>query len=264
MNKYFAIFKIEFIHFLEYRSEFIAELISIFVQLFISAFFALAFFENTNDVYGYSISTYITYVVLTAVVSKLVNTDIGWVLAEQIKNGDLSNLLVKPLQFNWYRLFAELSWKSHSLFYSLIAIGVTSIVLLKQFTFHIILTRIPIFLIAILMSYFLNRAFRYIVGCLAFWTKDTGGITNFINEVLSILGGKWFPLEFYGPLFAIVKLLPFSYIYYFPVQLLINRSLEMNAIGRILLIELLWTILFTVIGQFIWRKGIKHFESVGI
>jgi ABC-2 type transport system permease protein len=101
------------------------------------------------------------------------------------------------------------------------------------------------------------------IGCLAFWTKDTGGISNFVNEILNIVSGKWLPLDFFGVLARYLKLLPFSYNFYFPIQLLINKSLTIIEIYKILGIELFWMILFTVIGGYIWKKGLRQYESVG-
>ncbi|MBU0975241.1 MAG: ABC-2 family transporter protein [Patescibacteria group bacterium] len=264
MHKYLATFKIEFIHFLEYRSEFIAELLAIVVQLTFSAFIALAFYEHKSSIYGYTLDGFITYTLISVVINRIVDTDVNWVMTHQIRKGDLANILVKPFSYNWYRLFAELSWKSHSIFYSFTAIGLISLFYTKYFTLGIILTRIPLFMLAMVISYFLNRAFKYLIGCLAFWTKDTGGISNFVNEVISILSGKWLPLDFFGSLAKYMKLLPFSYIFYFPIQILLSENLTFADILRILVIEVLWTALFTFIGKYFWKKGLKQFEAVGI
>jgi len=263
MKKYLAIFKIEFLHFLQYRSEFIAELISIFVNFFIVIFFALAVFENKTEVYGYTLASFATYSLLKSIMSQIVDTDINWVLAHQIRKGDLANYLLKPLRFNWYRLFAELSWKSHSLFYSSFVFAALTVIYARTFTLQIVSIRIPLFVFCAIISYFFNRSFRFIIGTLAFWTKDIGGISSFLNEITSLIGGRWLPLDFFGPLATILKLLPFSYAFYFPIQILIDPSLNTSDIGKIILLEIFWTILFSLAGIILWQKGLKHFESVG-
>ena len=123
---------------------------------------------------------------------------------------------------------------------------------------------ILIFILSTIISFFLNRSFKFIIGTFNFWTKDTNGISSFINEVISILGGKWLPIDFFGPLSSIIKLLPFSYGFYFPIQILINSNLDSNDILKILFLEILWTIVFTLVGYFLWKRGLKKFESVGI
>ena len=190
-------------------------------------------------------------------------TDVNWVLSHQIRKGDLANYLLKPLRFNWYRLFAELSWKSHALFYSFIVIGVLTVIYAKVFILQIISVRIPLFIFCAIISYIFNRSFRFIIGTLAFWTKDIGGISSFLNEITSFLSGRWLPLDFFGPLVTVFKLLPFSYAFYFPIQILIDPTLGPADIKRILLLELFWTLLFFLAGLTLWKKGLKHFESVG-
>lgn len=264
MRKYFCVFKIEFLRFLQYRSEFIAEIIAIFVRVFIVLFFALAVYENKTEIYGYSLAGFATYSLLTSFIMQIIDTDINWVLAHEIRKGNLANYLLKPLKYNWYRLFAELSWKSHSLFYNLLVLTALTILYAKTFTLQIISSRIWIFLIAMILSYLFNRSWRYIIGTLAFWTKDIGGISNFIREITGFLGGSWLPLDFFGPFTNILKLLPFSYIFYFPIQIIIDSNLNSLDIIKILSIEAVWVILLSFIGQILWKKGIKHFESVGI
>lgn len=263
MKKYLHVFKIEFIHFLQYRSEFIAELISVFIRLFVVLFFAIAVYENKAEIYGYTLSTFATYSLLTTVMQRIVDSDVNWVLAEQIRKGGLANFLVKPIKYNWYRLFAELSWKSHSLFYNFLVIGILTIFYAKTFTLQIVSSRIILFIIAAAISFFFNRAIKYIIGTLGFWTKDIGGISSFLNEFIGLLGGSWLPLDFLSSFATILKLLPFSYIYYFPIQILMNPSLTANDTAKILLLEISWTLLFFFIGKVLWNKGLKRFESVG-
>jgi ABC-2 type transport system permease protein len=264
VKKYFQVYKTEFLSFLQYRSEFIAEIIAIFIRVFIVLYLALAVYENKEEIYGYTLSGFATYTLLTSFIFQIIDTDINWVLSHQIRKGDLANYLLKPLKYNWYRLFAELSWKSHSLFYSLLVLTAMTFLYAKTFTLQIVSSRIWVFAVAMILSYLFNRSWRYIIGTLAFWTKDIGGISNFIKEISGFLGGSGLPLEFFGPFTNLLKLLPFSYIFYFPIQIIIDPNLNSFNILKILVIESIWVILLFIIGQILWKKGIKHFESVGI
>jgi ABC-2 type transport system permease protein len=264
MSKYTAAFKIEFLRFLEYRSEFIAEFISIFIHLFIAIFFALAIYEKRTDLYGYSLSAFVTYTLLSSIIGKIIETNIHTVLQNHIKEGSLSAVLLKPISYNKYVLSSELSWKFHSLVYSVIIIGLLILLYLKIFTLQIIVYRIPIFLLAISISYFLNRSFKFIIGIFAFWTKDTRGISNFLEEFINIIGGSWVPFEFFGSIAKVLKILPFSYLYYFPIQILINTSLTTLNIVTVVGLEIVWTIIFSLLGLVLWKKGLKQYESIGI
>ena len=77
------------------------------------------------------------------------------------------------------------------------------------------------------------------------------------------MGGKWLPLEFFGIFTVVFKLLPFSYIYYFPIRIITDPNLTSKETVTIILIMLLWTLLFNIVAVFFWRKGLKRYESVG-
>lgn len=264
MNKYLTVYKLEFMHFLEYRSEFIAEFISIFVKLFLGLFFTLAIYENKTDIFSYSINDFATYFLLSAFVGKLIETDVNWVFEEQIRKGKLAIFLIKPINFNKSRLVSELSWKSHSTIYGLLVISLIAFIYSRIIMLRVIPSRIVFFLLATTIGYFLNRAIKLIIGSLTFWTKYIGGISHFISQVINILGGQWLPIEFFGPFLKYIRLLPFSYIYYFPIQILIREEINNFDIVKIIALELVWTILFHLLFILLWKKGIKHFESVGI
>jgi len=264
MKKYLTVYKTEFLHFLQYRSEFIAEFISIFITLFITLYFALAVYEHKDEIYGYTLSEFASYALLTRIIQYTVDTDIAGVLPEDIKKGSLATTLLKPIRYNVYRLFAELSWKTHALFYNGITLGLLTILYASVFDLQIITSRIPLFILALILGYFLNRAFRFLTGVIAFWTKDTSGLSNFIREIMGLLGGSWLPLDFLGIFASVLKILPFSYIFYFPIQLLINSELTNTDILRILVLELAWMVCFTLLGFVLWKRGLKQFESVGI
>lgn len=264
MSKYLHTYKIGFLHFLQYRFEILAGIISIFISLGIGLFFALAIYENRVEVYSYTLSAFVTYTLLSTIIKSVVDTNINWILSKQIRSGRLADFLVKPINYNLFRISTEASWKTQSLISYFFIFTIFIILYAKTFTLEIFFSRIPLFILALVMSMFLNRSFKFIIGVISFWSKDTGGISSFINQVIGALGGGWMPLEFLGIFSNFLKLLPFSYIFYFPIQILTVKALGNSQIATILLIELAWIVIFYMVGILLWKRGIKHFESVGI
>ncbi|MFC1780354.1 ABC transporter permease [Patescibacteria group bacterium] len=264
MKKYLTVFKTEFLHFLQYRSEFFSVVLSILVQLFIFIFITLAIYENKNEVFGISLSEFATYNLLSSFLYKAVETDVNWVLSDHIRSGNLANFFIKPINYNLHRISAELSWKFHLLVYTTITLGVLVVFYSSHFELFIIAARIPVFLLSTFLAYMLNRSIRLLIGTFSFWSKDTGGFANFVNNISSILGGAWYPLEFFGPFINFFRILPFGYLYYFPIQLLIDPEMDFANIAYIIFIQLIWIALFSVITSIFWKRGVKHFESVGL
>lgn len=264
MKKYLAIFKMEFLGFFEYRSDFISTLVTTLVRLFVSLFLAYAIFENKTEVYGYTRDSFITYTLVVMILQKMVPSDIQWIITEDILRGKLALALIKPIRYNLYRLASELARKTIELVYNLITVIIVTFIYSRLFEIVIIPERIPAFLLFMFLGYLLHRSYDYIIGLIAFWVKDTSGIDNFSYQIIGLLSGSWLPIDFFGPLASIVKLIPFSYLIYFPIQVLTNDSVSSLQIVKLLVLMIFWIILFMIIGQILWKKGLKKFESVGL
>jgi len=264
MVKYLATFKCSLINSLQYRGEFILGLFSISASLIITIFFSKAFYENTDSIYGYTLSEFATYTLTSSFIRTIIETNINWHLSENIRSGELSDMIIKPINFNLQQLFSELAWKVNHLLYNLLAFIFIFFIYKLNFEITIIENRIPVFIGAVFISFFLNRSFKQILGNIAFWMKDIGGLSQFVNEVIGLLGGSWIPLDFFKSIFNALKILPFSYIIYFPARLLIDPTIDSESIYQIFILQILWSLLFTTIAHILWKRGIKRYESVGI
>ncbi len=264
MKKYLKVLKANFIKFLEYRTDLVIGLSSLVFNLIITIFLAKAFYENTDDIYGYTLSELATYTFITSSLRTFIETNIHWYLTNDIKSGKLSAILTKPIKYNLYQLFSELAWKINHIFFTVFAVAFIFLIYRSNFDIVIITGRIPIFVVMTIVSFYLYRSFRKILGNLAFWMKDIGGLSQFVNEITGLLGGSWVPLDFFKPIYNLLKFLPFSYIFYFPSRILIDDTIEIQTIYQIMLIQITWTLLFSLFSLFLWKKGLKKYESVGI
>jgi len=264
MKKYLIIFKSNLIKFLQYRGDFLLGLVSLVLNLIITIFLAKAFYENTDSIYGYTLSELATYTLISSSLRALIETSIHWALTNDIKSGKLSIKLTQPINYKLFRLFSEFARKINHIFFTLIAIFFIFKVYQYNFGITIIKYRIFVFVIMTICSFFINWFFRQTLGNFAFWMKDIGGLSQFLNEVVGLLGGSWVPLDYLKPIYNILKLLPFSYILYFPSRVLIDSTIETATIHKILFIQFLWIIFFCLLSQLLWKKGLKKYESVGI
>ena len=79
----------------------------------------------------------------------------------------------------------------------------------------------------------------------------------------SVLGGQLFPLDLLPAwLFRIAQFLPFYYQMYFPGAILTGR-LEQPLVWQGLLIQLFWVLALLVLGEFLWRRGLRRHTAVG-
>lgn len=264
MKKYATVFLFEIITQLQYRAEFFSHIFSTVIHLTVSFFFAVAFFEHVEQIYGFTFELFITYTLLSNIVNSLTGTRIQWDVAESIKSGGLSIFLTKPLRYNAAAFSRELAWKAVSLLFNGTMLALITIVFANTFRLEVIISRIPIFALLATLSYLLRRSMLILVGFAAFWAKDIGGISNFVSNIIGILGGSWIPLDFLPVISNILKFLPFSYITYFPVIVLISKEISIEQGLYIAILQLIWILLFSILANFMWRKGIRQYEAVGI
>lgn len=102
------------------------------------------------------------------------------------------------------------------------------------------------------------------VGMSAFWAEDVDGLFSMTDRVKRFFSGGYFPLSILPPILGVVSgLLPFAYTFYIPTQLYLKKmSLEEGIKG--LGIQLVWIFILYGLTKWIWNRGIRKYEGVGI
>ena len=91
-----------------------------------------------------------------------------------------------------------------------------------------------------------------------------------INSAIFILfafeyaaGGHLFPLDMLPePLQAALRLTPFPYMLYFPVQVYLGR-IEPSALLPGLAIQGAWVLVMYGVARWVWARGVRHYSAVG-
>ena len=80
---------------------------------------------------------------------------------------------------------------------------------------------------------------------------------------LEFLAGTAFPLDIFPQsVTALLKLLPTSYLIYFPAQIYLGR-LGSEEIVQGLIIMLLWLGILVFLSRIIWKKGLQIYGAYG-
>ena len=98
---------------------------------------------------------------------------------------------------------------------------------------------------------------------LAFWISEVSRVFPAFSVILSLLSGGLFPLDVLGEGFVSIKhYLPTSYMLQFPVDLLINKNMEVP-VGYSMVVGIVWAIVLFILSQILWSNGLKKYVSVG-
>jgi len=265
LKKYFILFKILFQVALEHRANIISNLLMHLLGLGVFYFVWSKILAGGASIESYDFNSIVSYYMTSGLFIAFFNTRTTKSMEKMIKDGKLSNLLVKPINEFLYVFFQELGKRIVVIILTTI-IFLPPLILIPNIRNTINFSLGAIFwttLFSILSNLFLFTFF-FSIGCLAFWFKSTSGFRNITGNLLSILKGAWFPIDI-APTFLqnIFSILPFQYTRYFLIKIIISdipKSLYIKGLGVIII----YTLLFTSISLVLWKKGLKKYESVGI
>jgi ABC-2 type transport system permease protein len=103
----------------------------------------------------------------------------------------------------------------------------------------------------------------YTMALLAFWLLEVSTIIFILFAFEYIAGGHLFPLNILPPgLEMALNCTPFPYLLYFPVSVYLGQ-VRGAELGRGLIIQAGWVILFYFVARWVWRRGIRTYTAVG-
>jgi ABC-2 type transport system permease protein len=266
MKKYLHVISIGLQSNLAYRVNYLTRTLFSFIPLFAMLSLWRTIFANHNgDSHsGFTEEQMMFYYLLVAVVDVLtaVNED-DWQIAADIREGNISQFLLKPVDYLWYRL---------SLFFSgRIAFIAVAVVPLAVFIFcfrqyvlpPVNLTAVLVLPFSLLLTALLQFFISYGMAMLAFWLLEISTFIFILFAFEYLASGHLFPLDILPPtLRHVLFLTPFPYQLYFPISIYLGKSAGAE-MWRGLGIQLMWVVVAYAFARWMWRRGIKKYSAFG-
>jgi ABC-2 type transport system permease protein len=224
------------------------------------------YYRSGHAVPGYTFEEMLAYYLSVVFISVWIS-GVAAQVTPDIREGNLSNFIIKPMDYIYYRIPWEIGWYVISMIFAglplifLIAIGNsdTVILILKLFSNNIFL-----FIPSLIMSYLISFFLSMIVGLLAFFITETNGLENLLEAVTELFSGKIVPLTFFpSTILTFIRFLPFGYIVYFPSQILTGKVSENNLVSGFF-IQFTWVVILYLVTKLVWKLGVKKFSAVGL
>jgi len=250
---------------LEYRANMLLLLLSCVFPIFIQIFMWGALFANSGEQYlfNFSYQQMILYAVLATVISKIISADFLGTVAEDIKSGELSKYLIKPISYFSYIQCRYIGDKLVNIGVTLIITAAMLLLFSVVYAFSFSLASIFFFILAIFIAMILKFMMSYFISCIAFWFTEVDSILHAINTVGLVLSGAFFPLDIFGSTaMTILRIFPFYYTIYFPVNI-INGMLHIEEIIIGISIQIGWILVFKFLIDRIWKKGLRLYIAAG-
>jgi ABC-2 type transport system permease protein len=262
LNKYKTTLQTSISNSLAYPARFYGFLLGSLGSLTVYVVIWKAVFSNNETFLGYTFSQMILYYTTLLLFRNLLGSGkVATSLGRMIKDGDVSNFLTKPINFNLYFLVSMTSQRIVIFITPLIIFIVMTVFLNNQFLNPI---SICTFTISIFMAVLLNHYIYSCVGAVAFFTTNTWGIKSIFGRFIDIFSGGIFPLDILPTILStILVFLPFSYMQFAPISIY-TKNLSGYETFKIILIQTFWLILVYFLYKFIFTKGTKKYEAIGI
>ncbi len=178
-----------------------------------------------------------------------------------VRKGQLSPLLLRPILPMWESLSSNLAYKITTLMFA--APMWLIFILITQPSFQTEWWQVGLGTIALLLGAALNYMLCYTVALVAFWTTKLDAVGEIYFGLGMLLGGRMAPVDALPPYLQIAsELLPFKWMFAFPVEVLAGMRDDVNSVTRGLLIQAVWVVLVVMVFRMGWHLAVKRYSAV--
>jgi len=262
MQKYLAGARASLAQYLVYRLSFVLWRFRVVLSLLLTYFLWTTVYTGRLQVFSYTETAMLTYVILVYLIGDLVYSSRISDLASQIRNGEIINHLLKPYSFFGVMFTREIVDKLLNVGFSFLEIGGLILIfkpdiLIKFDLFTLILAMIAIFL-GVAISFFISFA----ISLIAFWSTEVWAPRFVFIVLITVMAGSYFPLDILPRgFYQFLLWTPFPYFAYLPTKILIDGfSLPYLALTGV---ALTWVFLSYLLAKGLWRKGMREFSFFG-
>jgi ABC-2 type transport system permease protein len=267
MKKYLHVIGIGIQSNLTYRFNYLTRTLFSFIPLFAMLSLWRTIYAANGEGHrlsGYTQSQMIFYYLMVAIVDifTAVNED-DWQIAADIREGNISQFLLKPVDYLWYRLCLFFSGRLTFVMMAFVPLAVfvfyfrnycvppAGIAALVAFSVSLVLTA--------LLQFFLS----YSMALLAFWVLEISTFIFILFAFEYLASGHLFPLDMLPPaLQHVLAFTPFPSMLYIPISIYMGK-ISGNGIALGLFTQLFWVLMMYALARFMWRRGIKKYSAFG-
>jgi ABC-2 type transport system permease protein len=247
----------------EYALSFWSSIASVPVLMIVTYCVWRVVFGSRQTVNGYTFPAIISYYFLLQMVSLVIDQagSVAWNVWQDINSGNLGNYLARPLDYGLLNLGkcagpALLYLVAATATYSLAAVFLRLPVALQP-------DRLAFFAGSVLGGFMIMYLTQFIVATLAFWIGRIDTLRDLLFEMYAFFSGSIIPNDLLPEVLRrIAGALPFKFMFYVPVSVLLGRIPSSNLPG-LAVSELLWVVALFCVSRILWSRGISRFEAQG-
>jgi len=248
-----------------YKADFLISLVSGGFAVFIQFFLWRALYRGSNqtELYGYDYSQMVVYIIMAGIMGKITQTNFQEDIMFDVMEGNMNRFFVQPIGHLPYRVIGFLGKKTVQ--YVMVILISAGLLVTLSFTVGAKFSAGNIIagLLISPLSLLLNCMLFYCISAVSFWLLWAWGVFNGLQVITSILGGGLFPLTVFGEkAMAVLRFLPFQYVIYFPLNVVVGNETTNGIISGIAM-QIIWILLLFGLSKIVWRIGMKKYIAAG-
>lgn len=265
MSKYWHVIKTGIQNTLVYRVNFFFRALFRLIPLIATLSLWRAIYAGrTTGVGGYSMAEMVSYYLVVTIVDSLTEvSDDDWQIAADIKDGNINQFLVRPIDYLTHRLCL---FGASRLVYTAAAflpVGAFIFFQRRYFQWPPDAAVWGWFALSLVLTACLQFLISFTLALLAFWLLEVSTLIFMVFAFEYIAGGHLFPLDLLpAPLARVLDFTPFPYQLFFPVSIYLGKT-SGSALYQGLAVQAIWVLISYGIARLVWQLGIHRYSAVG-
>ncbi len=267
MKKYWHVIGIGIQNNLTYRVNYLTRTLFSFIPLFAMVSLWRAVYAGKapgGSLSGFTEQEMIFYYLIVAVVDVLtaVNED-DWQIAADIREGNISWFLLKPIDYLWYRFSLFLAGRAAFTGMACVPLALFIFCFRKNFMLPHDAAVFAAFVVSLALAAMLQFFISYTMAMLAFWFLEISTLIFILFAFEYLASGHLFPISLLHPAVQHVLLFtPFPYQLYFPAGIYMGK-ISGAQLERGFLAQVLWVLAAYALARFAWARGIRKYAAFG-
>ncbi len=246
-----------------YRMNFIFWRVRVIVRFLITFFLWSSIFSQDIDLLGYNRRTMLTYLLLVYLLGNFVYATRTQDIGDEIHEGNLTNYLLKPLNYFLFILARDTSDKLLNLSFTLVELIMLFTLLNPPFFWQTDMMFVSISFLAFCGSVIIYFLLSSLLGLLGFWTSEVWATRFIFIIILDFLAGNFFPTDILPKLIAnVLMYTPFPYMFYFPARIYLGEVTE-GFIAQGFFVMGVWVFFLIFAVHVVWYQGLKVYGAQG-
>lgn len=222
----------------------------------------LSVVDQVGPAAGWTRSDFVSYYVAAAVLFHVTTSFITWAWDQDMRTGDLSFQLLKPVSPLHQHVAADLGTRLVTAAV-LLPVVVLAAILLDVVTFPSGWIGALLVPVSVVLAFALSAVMSLTFAMGAFWTTQSDNLYSLWWGAGAFLSGWIAPVSVLpDPVRAAAEVLPFRSVLGFPLELLLGR-LDAGEVVQGFVIAALWLLVFLGVLQALWRRGVVRYQAVG-